>query len=258
MSNSRPSFSSAIALAVVAVGVILFASDVAAEDIPRSFSTSVKRMIEDIHTSPLDTTVYCGCRFTSDKQVDYNHCDYQPENPSSVRANRIEADHVVPASVLGGALACWGDERKEIEQCYTSSGNLISGRSCCERVNPLYEEAQNNLINLMPAIGELNNTRSDRMFDNIIGEERQYGACNVEVSDDDFEVRDVMRGDVARIWLYMLDRYGSSLNIHIDKQDLTILYYWDLKDPISDEERLRNKRICAKQGTGNHYVAMCE
>ena len=96
------------------------------------------------------------------------------------------------------------------------------------------------------------------MFSNIHGEGRDFGSCDVEVNQEYVEVRDVMRGDVARIFLYMLDAYSLPLDIVISDKELMHLYYWDLKDPVSDDERLRNQRICEKQGSGNHYVGECE
>lgn len=246
-----------IILAVIAMGVIIFASDGYAKDIPKSFSTSSRWMVEDIHTSPLNQTFYCGCGFDEDKDVDYSNCDYQPNSVNSTRANRIEAEHVMPASTLGGALQCWGDSRKAIQACYESDGDLMSSRACCEKTNLIYERAQNDLVNLVPAIGELNNLRSNKPFSNIIGEARDFGQCDVEVNNVNVEIRDVMRGDVARIYLYMLDAYALPLNITISDKDLMHLYYWDLKDPISNYELLRNQRICNKQGSGNHHVGEC-
>tara|TARA_Y100000310_G_scaffold276545_1_gene293796 strand:- start:27975 stop:28748 length:774 start_codon:yes stop_codon:yes gene_type:complete len=247
-----------ILLATVAIGIIMSASTGYAADIPKSFPTSVKWMVEDIHKPPLNQTFYCGCAFKDNKSVDYSDCDYQPVNINGTRANRIEAEHAMPAAMLGGGLMCWGDTRKDIPACYESDGDLLSSRACCEKTNMIYERAQNDLVNLVPAIGELNNLRSDKLFSNIHGEGRDFGSCDVEVNQEYVEVRDVMRGDVARIFLYMLDAYSLPLDIVISDKELMHLYYWDLKDPVSDDERLRNQRICEKQGSGNHYVGECE
>ncbi len=247
-----------IILAVIAVGIIIFACDGYAKDIPKSFSTTTRWMIEDVHASPLNQTFYCGCGFTEDKQVDYTDCDYQPVSINSTRANRVEGEHVMPASKIGGALQCWGEGREEISECYESDGDLMSSRACCEKTNLVYERAQNDLVNVVPAIGELNNLRSDKPFANIIGEARDFGRCDVEVTSEAVEIRDIKRGDVARIYLYMLDAYAVPLGIDITNDELMHLYYWDLKDPIGDDERLRNQRICDKQGSGNHYVGVCE
>ena len=246
------------------IGVVLYGIHMGlnAQEIPRSFSTSVKWMIEDVYKDN-HKSFYCGCAF-DDKQLTGTSCGYIPKDAYTssgsvnTRAFSIEGEHVVPVSRLATNLMCWGDERKDIEACYTGSGSLLSGRACCARVNDDYLYAQNDLVNLVPAIGQVNNQRSDKLFGEVTGEPRDFGMCDVEITDNIIEPDEPIRGDIARIHFYMVETYGPALGIGIEDFPMDVLRYWDLKDPVSAEEIERNKRICTLQGKGNRYVGTCD
>jgi endonuclease I len=46
---------------------------------------------------------------------------------------------------------------------------------------PEFKQAHNDLMNLVPSIGEINGDRSNYKFSMIGSEERQYGACDFEI-----------------------------------------------------------------------------
>ena len=76
-----------------------------------------------------------------------------------------------------------------------------------------FEKIESDLHNLVPAIGEINGDRSNFSFSNIAGEERIYGKCDFEI---DFknkivEPREAVRGDIARIYFYMSEKYNIPL-----------------------------------------------
>jgi len=66
---------------------------------------------------------------------------------------------VLPVSKVGGHLAV--SERRQLPQCEKSNGKLKSARDCCQKVNLDFRNAQNDLENLIPAIGEVNAYRSN-------------------------------------------------------------------------------------------------
>ena len=79
-----------------------------------------------------------------------------------------------------------------------------------------------------------------------------YGKCNFEV---DFKskrafVKDDIKGDIARIYFYMSDRY----NINLSKQERKIMEVWNKLDPVDEWERVKNKRVLRLQGNGNKYI----
>ncbi len=143
----------------------------------------------------------------------------------------------MPAYDFGRALQCWQD----------------GGRSNCEATNPEFNRAEGDLVNLVPAIGEVNGDRSNLGYGMATSADAyQYGQCQskVDFTVDVFEPRPEVRGDVARTYWYMRDTYG----INVSDQQQRLFEVWAQQDPVDNWEKLRNQRIVAIQGHGNPYV----
>jgi deoxyribonuclease-1 len=199
---------------------------------PDSFRDA-KKLAPAIHQG--FESFYCGCDY-SGKSVDLDSCGFEPRKQPK-RANRIEWEHVVSAWELGHQRQCWQK----------------GGRKNCERNDRFFNQMAGDLVNLVPAVGEVNGDRSNFRFGMIEGEPRAYGACDFEV---DFGIRraepkESVRGDIARIYFYMRDRYG----LRISRQQDQLFNAWNRMDPVSPEETLRNERIVRAQGQGNCYVS---
>jgi deoxyribonuclease-1 len=235
-----------------------------AADIPSSFSKAKKLALTQVYKDH-HQSFYCGCSFNDKKQVDQASCGYEPRTPitksgkENIRDNRIEWEHVLPASTMGKQLACWGGERKKFPQCVKSNGKLKSGRDCCQKVNRDFRNAHNDLVNLTPAIGEVNADRSNLPYSEIIGENRTYGQCDFEYDkvNKTVEPSSKIRGDIARIQLYLEDKYGQVLGFKFSDDKKLMLEDWSSIDPVSNWEVERNKRICKAQGSGNELVSSC-
>ena len=235
-----------------------------ATQIPTSFSKAKKLALTQVYKDH-HKSFYCGCSFNDKKQVDQASCGYEPRTAISssgkenIRDNRIEWEHVLPASKMGSHLACWGSDRRQFSQCVKSNGKLKSGRDCCQKVNADFRDAHNDLVNLTPAIGEVNADRSNLPYQIINGEKRSYGQCDFEydVVNKVVEPSDVIRGDVARIQLYLLGEYGMKLGFEFSETKRNMLEEWSNSDPVSDWEKVRNKRICLAQGSGNELIGHC-
>jgi deoxyribonuclease-1 len=83
----------------------------------------------------------------------------------------------------------------------------------CQPVDRAFRRIEADLHNLTPAVGELNGDRSNLPYGIVAGEPRLYGACNFEIGGKArvTEPREEVRGDAARIWLYMADSYKIKL-----------------------------------------------
>jgi len=151
------------------------------------------------------------------------------------RVSRIEWEHVVPASLMPARnFQCWEN----------------GSRSDCERDSA---EARNmifDLHNLVPSIGQVNALRGNKRYGKNEVEERDFGACTVEIEPDMFEPADEQRGDVAGVWLYMNWKHG----VVIPEDELRMFIRWNRDDPVSAWEILRDDRIRAIQGDGNPWV----
>jgi deoxyribonuclease I len=161
----------------------------------------------------------------------------------------LEWEHVVPAAFFGQQRACW---RTRHDKCVKSDGTQYKGRACCGRVDRTFKRIEADLHNLTPAVGELNGDRSNKPYGMVAGEPRLYGACNFEVGGKPSvtEPRDEVRGDDARIWLYM----NATYKIRITTAQRDMFEAWSKVDPVDQWERLRDRRIEAVQGNKNPFV----
>src|SRR5262249_27362619 len=64
------------------------------------------------------------------------------------------------------------------------------------------------------------------------------------------DVPSSQRGDVARVWLYMLHAYGIAMT----RDELDTAVRWDHEDPVDAPERERDRRIRRLQGAANPFV----
>ncbi len=192
------------------------------------------------------TTFYCGCKYDEDKNVNYKDgCSFKSRYE---RGNRIEWEHVVPASLFGQRFIEW---KEGARHCVTRAGKPYKGRRCASS-NKKYAYMQADMYNLYPAIGELNGRRSNYAMSEIEGEERRFGTCDVEIQNRQFEPRPEVRGDIARTYLYMNIVYPGFGIVNDDNVDM--FQRWDLEDPVSPWECKRNEIIASIQKNVNRIT----
>ncbi len=239
-------FSKTFLLFIILISIIsLSASEIGGNRKIGSFSKAKKILYSKIYSKEkLRKTFYCGCAFKG-KQVDLESCGYHVRK-NKRRAGRVEAEHVVPASVFGENLPSWknGDPK-----CRTRRGKNFKGRKCSSKVDNSFKFMEADLYNLMPAIGEVNGDRSNYSMSEIPGEPRRYGACDFEIEKKRVEPRPEIRGDIARVYKYMNLTYpGYGI---ISDRNRNLFEKWDSEDPVSNDECERAFRIEQIQGNRN-------
>jgi len=221
--------------------LLCITSAIASADNPMSFRTA-KKHLADIYSDHQES-FYCGCSYKSVEKEsgrgkklapDWESCGYTPRKQPK-RASRIEWEHIVPAHHFGQHLECWRE----------------GGRKACKK-DPLFRQIEGDMHNLVPAVGEVNGDRSNYKYGMIEGEARVYGACDAEVNfkAKRFEPAPHIRGDIARAYLYISDRY----NIRLSKQQRALFNAWDKQDPPNEWETKKSKLIKEIQGNENKFV----
>jgi deoxyribonuclease-1 len=203
---------------------------------PDDFSEA-KRVAQRIYSDE-NQTFYCGCplRWQGGKGIpDLKACGYQVRK-NGPRAQRIEWEHVVPAHQFGSPLGCWQQ----------------GGRDQCGREDAEFKRMEADLFNLKPAIGEVNGDRANFAFAELPDVRPQHGACPIRI---DFkrklaEPRKEIRGDIARIYFYMADKYALSL----EKNQQQMLLKWHQADPVDARELQLHQRIAQQMGQPNYFV----
>lgn len=248
-------------LFVFLTGAIFFSAVAhSAPEHPQSFSKA-KVIARDIYQQkPIIEgqykSFYCECTFDwkdGKKGIpDLKTCGYQSRNPKkpNPRANRIEWEHIVPASIYGDDLPCWKNN---------------GGRENCSKKSPNFRRMESDLHNLVPVIGEVNGDRGNFHFidpkdlNKTSKHHLRYGRCEMAVN---FKYEQsappkVTRGAIARTYLYMLDKYHFKFdNAAEEKRVMAQINQWnDPKTyPVTRWECERDRRIAKVQGNHNPFV----
>lgn len=169
-------------------------------------------------------TLYCDAAFTNRKG--------------------LNVEHVYPASWM-----------KETAGCPASYS-----RKRCRAESDRFNRMEADLHNLYPALADVNQDRSNYLFailgtddeDQVYSHPRVPAGCDFEFDADlgQAEPRRAVRGEIARAIFYMHQEYGAP----IDPEMGQLLIAWHRSDAPSDEERARNDRIEALQGTRNPFI----
>nr|VFK67470.1 MAG: Endonuclease I [Candidatus Kentron sp. UNK]VFK72898.1 MAG: Endonuclease I [Candidatus Kentron sp. UNK] len=85
----------------------------------------------------------------------------------------------------------------------------------------------------------------------IAGEERKYGTCDMEIAGKRFEPPPHRRGDIARAYLYMKEVYGAPLT----GGEVRTFRRWHEEDPPTEDELRIHALKARTQGNVNPYYA---
>jgi deoxyribonuclease-1 len=206
-----------------------------------SFSTAKKHLYTKIYDNKGET-FYCGCDW-SKKKTDLNSCGLQSFFPKKQRkrAARTEAEHLLAASWL---LRVNG----KLRQCAVTAKKVgESARDYCQKHDDNYKQAHNDLVNLQPAVGQINADRSNKPFVAVATTKvKKYASCDVEIGSRGIVPPKHKQGDIARIAFYMHETYGLTYSV----RQLSLFNQWDKEDPITKQEIEHNKRVVEVQGFG--------
>lgn len=208
-----------------------------------SFNSAKKKLYSKVYDNSGET-FYCGCDW-SKKKTNLKSCGLHGvfSKKHRKRSLRTEAEHIIPASwmlkVNNKARQCVADSKKVKD----------SARKYCQKHDLDYKQAHNDLVNLFPAVGQVNADRSNKPFVDVTkGKTKTYGECNIEISSRGIVPPPNKKGDIARVAFYMNETYG----VNYSKRQVKLFKQWDEQDPISPEERTHNKRVIKVQGFGLH------
>lgn len=137
-------------------------------EIASSFSKAKKNLYLKVYNNAA-LTFYTNCSW-SKKKVDLTSCNLQDSFPKKYmkRALRTEAEHIIPASWMYKKDGKW-------RQCYLEAKQQgVNKRKYCQKTDKDYRNAHNDLMNLVPAVGQLNGLRSNKPFaETISGKKEQ-------------------------------------------------------------------------------------
>ena len=196
------------------------------------------------------TTLYCQCNYDSDKSVDLNSC-HMDDAVNLPRSQRMEWEHMMPASKFGNNLACW-----QQNLCTDNKGKAYKGRRCCEKIDKNFQKMEGELFNLWPSDGLVNASRSNftyaQLYPIVQSRSHDFHGCPVvvDVNNHLFEPSDASKGTVARAMLFMAEHY----DIEIDSELYNLMTYWHRRFPPSDWEKSWDQAVAEIEGFHNPYI----
>lgn len=161
------------------------------------------------------------------------------------RAHKIEWEHMMPAENFGRYLKCWQ------EKICSFKNKPAKGRKCCEKIDPLFNQMEGELYNLWPAVGLVNQVRSNYRYSTVDSDEKLYG-CDFKVDETlrKAEPADRAKGIVARANLFMAEKYSISLSPSQQK----LFEAWNQQFPPSAWEKRWATRVAEIEGYQNHFI----
>lgn len=232
----------------ILVSAFLITFEANASSISSSFSKAKKKLYTQVYKNQ-GLTFYTNCTW-SKKKVDLYSCNLENsfEKKHLKRANRIEAEHIIPASWMY-------KKHGKFRQCYLDAKQQnFSPRKYCRKNDLDYRNAHNDLVNLRPAVGQINGMRSNKPFaEKPSGQKLTTHRGNgkvIQITSRVVTPDPQIRGDIARIAFYMKSKYGVTYS----KRQNAIFETWAKQDPISQEEFALNQKIHSVQGSSNSLI----
>jgi len=228
------------ALYFLLISLTLFGRGLESPD-NRSQAKNVVMMIDlDYKKSAIN-----GCDYDYDKTscmdktiVDANSCALAEDNLS------IKWMQVVPDTYYGRNRACMNE--KKCVNIFTKK--RFGSPMCCRRIDTEYQKMEADLFNLIPVVSTLAESQKGRIFAPVKTPLEKIG--RVKIGREAIEPPDEVKGNVARVYLYMEGRYGLQLS----KRQTALYERWSKLDPVDAKECKVGKLILKIQGAPNPYI----
>lgn len=192
---------------------------------PQNF-IEAKKLLKPFYQEHHPYTFYCGCRFNEQGIV--VDC---PLGSEDLIGEKVEWEHIVPASLLGKDLECWS-----AEACaWDPTGP--SARTCCQKTSETFQWREANLYNLVPAVKSVNRARSNYRPGWVFHKGRSQHLCGLWIDKKSrrIEPDPPLRGFIARTYLHMHELYDYPLT----KKDKMLFEKWNQQYPADEWEKNR-------------------
>ncbi len=191
-------------------------------------------------------TLFCNCTFVQGR-LSSDRCGYVPQK-RNFRASQVDFRPLIPPERYGPDFAEW----QGAPACKDRSGRPYGGIRCAAEQNPEFARMAADLYNWFPIESELEGLRLGSRIDEVPGEPRLFGDCDVELQGKVLEPRTDIRGDIARTFLYMDLSYPMHAFMTVEQR--RTMESWSREDPVDEWECKRATRIARTQGNKNVFV----
>ena len=185
-------------------------------------------------------------------------CSYHYDVTSCLDKTMVETDscaldennltvawmQVVIPTFYAQDLACFSDNG-----CVSQySGNTYGGELCCRQKNSSYQKIQGDLYNYIPVVSSLVNARGKRMFG--IVKKADFIVGKTRFNQQFIEPESSVKGDIARVYLYMDKTYDMKLSAKEKEHFLE----WHKEDKVDEKECALAKFYKKVQKRANPFI----
>lgn len=210
---------------------------------PDNRSKAIK-LIQKIHYDYKETWLN-GCDYIYDPAscmditiVDTSTCSVREQKQT------VKWIRVVPESFYGRERECMNEE-----VCVSKyTGKPYKGERCCRQIDAQYRTMEADLFNYIPVVSAIAERRKKQLFGKV--EKPKYLIGKVKMDENYIEPPDSLKGDVARVYLYMNQRYGLKLSL----EEKEAYHYWHKLDSVDKRECAIAKTIMKIQGSDNRWI----
>lgn len=203
-------------------------------------------------------TFYCNCSYNK-TTIDTKDCGVEVSKHHK-RLKNLEWEHIVPASRFGQNFIEWVKGHESCFKQKRSSNNSevptkipYKGRKCARRASKGFNKMEADLYNLRPSVGAINGFRNNFNFvEGLHILTPQFGKCDLKIIDKQIEPSNMVKGDVARSYLYMAYAYPGK--IILTKEEKEMFEMWNKLDPVSKDECNMGKKIARAQKNTNPFI----
>ena len=189
-------------------------------------------------------TLYCNCHYNEQFQIDLPSCQMEGASEKK-RALRVEFEHMTPAENFGRQLPCWREE------LCSHNGKPYKGRRCCAKIDARFRAMEAELYNLWPAVGLVNQVRSNYRYA-IVGSNEGFYGCSIQIDKIGKRVEpdERIKGLVARASLFMAQFY----DVKLSAAQRQLFMAWDTQFPPDEWEKEWGRRVAESEGYTNSFI----
>ena len=218
---------------------------------------------------PSGKTFFCQCPYFR-KDINLKACGFSFEDFFD-RQKRVEWVPVVSPESMAKSFASFGGHEscKRVDRIptrssmrsmgnspsyfnYTATPKPFDGIECVRKVDALFNRMESDLYNLVPEVGAIAALKKETRLADIEVFVSQFGECSLKILNNFLTPPSLLKGDVARIFMYMDWAYpGRNIITPAEKK---LIEKWNRMDPVSKEECERARKIHEIQGNENPFV----
>jgi len=225
---------------------LIFLYSFSALSAPNNFGVAKTALKEKVYLKK-SRTFYCDCEYQK-QTVKLKDCKLNTKHFKK-RQTRLEWEHIVPVAAFGHSFK---EYREYKTLCARKGKRALSPRKCASKLNPLFREMEGNVHNLVPAVGAINALRSHFSFKNLGEKAELLCEKGMRLLDRKVEPPKNRKGDVARIYLYMNEKYPN--RGIVSKANQSLFSGWNLIDPVDNDECLLHELKSKIQADSNPFV----